>query len=72
MRNRMQETIMKENSILKEIEHPYIVKLHLAFQSATKLYLVMDFHCGGTLEYQVHIRCDIPGGGAQNFLVLEI
>lgn len=29
-----------EKSILERIQHPFIVKLHYAFQSQTKLYMV--------------------------------
>lgn len=38
-----------ERNILVEVEHPFIVKLHYAFQTAGKLYLILDFLRGGDL-----------------------
>lgn len=38
-----------ERNILVDVEHPFIVKLHYAFQTAGKLYLILDFLRGGDL-----------------------
>jgi len=38
-----------ERNILAQISHPFIVKLHYAFQTEGKLYLVLDFLRGGDL-----------------------
>ena len=38
-----------ERDILAEIQHPFIVKLHYAFQTEGKLYLVLEFLKGGDL-----------------------
>ena len=38
-----------ERNILAEVEHPFIVKLHYAFQTEGKLYLILDFLRGGDL-----------------------
>jgi hypothetical protein len=38
-----------ERDILKEVDHPFLVKLHYAFQTTTKLYLIVDFVSGGRL-----------------------
>lgn len=38
-----------ERDILTEVEHPFIVKLHYAFQTEGKLYLVLGFLRGGDL-----------------------
>lgn len=38
-----------ERNILVEMGHPFIVKLHYAFQTAGKLYLILDFLRGGDL-----------------------
>lgn len=40
---------LAERHILEKITHPFIVKLHYAFQTPRKLYLVMDFLPGGEL-----------------------
>ena len=36
-----------ERDILEDVDSPFIVQLHYAFQSVTKLYLIMDFMQGG-------------------------
>ncbi|XP_044756566.1 ribosomal protein S6 kinase 2 beta isoform X2 [Coccinella septempunctata] len=38
-----------ERNILVDVEHPFIVKLHYAFQTTGKLYLILDFLRGGDL-----------------------
>ena len=43
-----------ERKILEFVNHPFIVSLKFAFQSETKLYLVMDYYNGGELFY--HLR----------------
>ncbi|CAD8044860.1 unnamed protein product [Paramecium primaurelia] len=45
---------MNERQILEVAQHPFIVKLHFAFQTPEKLYLVTDFLAGGELFY--HLR----------------
>jgi serine/threonine protein kinase len=44
---------MSERNILQRIRHPFIMTLHFAFQTADKLYLVMDFVNGGELFYHL-------------------
>lgn len=43
-----------ERKILERVHSPFVVALHYAFQTATKLYLVMDFMKGGELFF--HLR----------------
>ncbi|XP_067852942.1 ribosomal protein S6 kinase alpha-6 isoform X3 [Heptranchias perlo] len=38
-----------ERDILVEVNHPFIVKLHYAFQTEGKLYLILDFLRGGDI-----------------------
>lgn len=38
-----------ERNILADVEHAFIVKLHYAFQTPGKLYLILDFLRGGDL-----------------------
>ena len=38
-----------ERDILAQISHPFIVKLHYAYQTEGKVYLVLDFLRGGDL-----------------------
>ncbi|CAD8046865.1 unnamed protein product [Paramecium sonneborni] len=48
--------IQTEKSILSVIDHPFIVKLHYAFQSECKLFLVMDFCPGGDLTKLLDLK----------------
>ncbi|KNC56254.1 AGC protein kinase [Thecamonas trahens ATCC 50062] len=45
------ETQKTERNVLARVDHPFIVRLHHAFQSKEKLYLVLDFINGGELFY---------------------
>lgn len=38
-----------ERDILADVDHPFIVKLHYAFQTEGKLYLILEFLRGGDL-----------------------
>lgn len=38
---------------MAQIDHPFIVKLHYAFQTRSKLYLIMDFINGGELFFNL-------------------
>jgi serine/threonine protein kinase len=40
-----------ERKILESLNNPFIVQLHYAFQTKTRLYLVLDFMQGGELFY---------------------
>lgn len=46
-RRRQVERTITERSILAAVQHPFIVRLHFAFQNNHKLYMVMDFVQGG-------------------------
>eukprot|EP00981_Chlorochromonas_danica_P007259 scaffold1623_cov165-Ochromonas_danica.AAC.11 len=43
-----------EREILTKLHHPFLVHLHFAFQSSSKLFLVMEFLAGG--ELFLHLR----------------
>jgi len=42
-----------EKSILQKIQHPFIVRLHYAFQTKDKLYMILDYINGGELFYHL-------------------
>eukprot|EP01065_Artemidia_motanka_P050575 TRINITY_DN8682_c0_g1_i1.p1 TRINITY_DN8682_c0_g1~~TRINITY_DN8682_c0_g1_i1.p1 ORF type:complete len:382 (+),score=110.07 TRINITY_DN8682_c0_g1_i1:67-1146(+) len=42
-----------EKLLLSRLHHPFIVKLHYAFQDSQQLYLVMDFLSGGELFHHL-------------------
>jgi serine/threonine protein kinase len=54
VKNDQVENTKSEQHILKEINHPFIVRLRYAFQNSEKLYLVMDYYPGGSMFY--HLR----------------
>lgn len=42
-----------ERRVLGSINHPFIVRLHYAFQTAEKLYFVLDYAAGGELFFHL-------------------
>ncbi|KAF0698367.1 Aste57867_11017 [Aphanomyces stellatus] len=53
VQNDQVENTKAEQHILKEISHPYVVRLRYAFQNPDKLYLVMDYYPGGSMYYHL-------------------
>lgn len=51
-KNQVEHTLAERN-ILEKISHPYIVKLRYAFQSAEKLYFVLEYCPGGELFFHL-------------------
>lgn len=51
-RNQVEHT-KTERRVLEAISHPFIVKLHFAFQSPKKLHLVLEYCAGGELFYHL-------------------
>lgn len=45
---------LSERSILEAISHPFIVKLHYAFQTSSRLYLILTYASGGELFSFLH------------------
>jgi serine/threonine protein kinase len=41
--------VFNEKEIIKDINHPFIVKLHYTFQTKTKVYFILDLLTGGDL-----------------------
>lgn len=54
-RNQVEHTLA-ERKVMETIYHPFLMKLHYAFQNATRLYFVMDYLPGGELFF--HLRRD--------------
>lgn len=54
-RNQVEHT-KSERKILEEINHPFLMRLYYAFQSPTKLYMVMDYLTGGEMFF--HLKND--------------
>merc|ERR1712059_73586 len=49
-RNQVKHT-NTERRVLGKISHPFIVRLHYAFQSRTRLHFVLDYCSGGELFF---------------------
>ena len=43
------EHTKSERNVLSSVSHPFLVHLHCAFQTPTKLYLILDYVPGGEL-----------------------
>lgn len=46
-----EQSVINERNLLMQIDHPFIVKLHFAFQAPTKFYLGLEYAAGGELFY---------------------
>ncbi|CAM9347467.1 unnamed protein product [Chrysoparadoxa australica] len=51
-----------ERRVLGNIEHPFLMKLHYAFQTEKKLYLVLDYCPGGELFFHLSRYKRFPEG----------
>jgi len=40
----------ERNVLLKNVKHPFLVGLHFSFQTADKLYFVLDYINGGEVS----------------------
>lgn len=50
---RSKERVLTERNIIKNVDHPFVVKLHYSFQTDEKLYFLLDFLNGGDLFYHI-------------------
>ncbi|XP_060056658.1 serine/threonine-protein kinase Sgk3 isoform X3 [Erinaceus europaeus] len=67
-----QKHIMAErNVLLKNVKHPFLVGLHYSFQTAEKLYFVLDFINGGELFFHLQRERSFPEHRAR-FYAAEI
>ena len=53
IRTKQVENTKVERDIMQQVNHPFVVKLHFAFQNPEKLYFVCDFLNGGELFYHL-------------------
>uniref|UniRef100_A0A8D2B376 Serum/glucocorticoid regulated kinase 1 n=1 Tax=Sciurus vulgaris TaxID=55149 RepID=A0A8D2B376_SCIVU len=58
LKKKEEKHIMSErNVLLKNVKHPFLVGLHFSFQTANKLYFVLDYINGGELFYHLQREC---------------
>lgn len=53
VKRRQIERTKTERKVLSVVDHPFIMKLHFAFQTDDKLYLVLDYCPGGELFFHL-------------------
>lgn len=49
----------ERNVLLKNVKHPFLVGLHYSFQTADKLYFVLDYINGGEVSVLLMCRDDL-------------
>lgn len=54
--------VKAERDLLTAVLHPYIVTLRYSFQTASKLYLVLDFINGGHLFFNLYRQVRVGAG----------
>jgi serum/glucocorticoid-regulated kinase 3 len=52
-RNEVKHIMSERSVLLKNVSHPFLVGLHYSFQTATKLYFVLDYVNGGEIFYHL-------------------
>ncbi|XP_046384338.1 serine/threonine-protein kinase Sgk1-like [Ischnura elegans] len=52
-RNETQHIMSERNVLLSNLKHPFLVGLHISFQTQTKLYFVLDLVNGGELFFHL-------------------
>ncbi|XP_076439808.1 serine/threonine-protein kinase Sgk2-like isoform X2 [Babylonia areolata] len=52
-RNEAKHIMSERNVLLKNVQHPFLVGLHYSFQTADKLYFVLDYVNGGELFFHL-------------------
>ena len=50
---RSERSIKAERELLSQMQHPFIVNIHYAFQDSSTLFLVMDLLTGGDMRYHI-------------------
>jgi len=46
-------SVMNEKKFLCQLDHPFLVNMHFAFEDRDNLYLVIDLMSGGDLRYHI-------------------
>jgi serine/threonine protein kinase len=46
-------SVMNEKKFLSQLNHPFLVNMHYAFQDRDNLYLVIDLMTGGDMRYHI-------------------
>ena len=60
MTKNLKRYALTERNVLSAINHPFMVKLYFAFQTSTKLFLVMNYYPGGDLGKLIARKKGLP------------
>lgn len=63
--------VYNEKDIIKDIDHPFIIKLHYTFQNKKKAYFILDYLNGGDLYTQIMTKGSFKEANAR-FYTAEI
>ena len=61
-------TVVSERNVLMNVRHPFIVTLHFAFQTASKVYMGLDYIPGGDLSFHLISRGAFPEGDVRLYV----
>ena len=68
MTKNLKRYAVTERNVMSVINHPFMVKLNFAFQSPSKLFLVMDYYPGGDLGKLISKKRSIPEEEARKYI----
>ncbi|CAK9185374.1 unnamed protein product [Ilex paraguariensis] len=69
MSRKLQESLMSEIDILKQIRHPNVIRLHEMIEETGKIYIVLEYCKGGDLSMFIQQRQGrIPEATAKHFM----
>lgn len=60
-KNEVRHVMAERDILLKNVHHPFLVGLHYSFQTADKLYFVLDYVNGGevSLSLLFNVECSL-------------
>ncbi len=68
MTKNLKRYALTERNVMSVINHPFMVRLYYAFQSGTKLFLVMDYYPGGDLGKLISKKKTLPEEEARKYI----
>lgn len=68
LNSKIRDGLLKEISILRQVSHPNIVRLHEAIQTEDKIFLVLEYCAGGDLAEYIQRRGRVPEAVARHFM----
>lgn len=70
IKNQQLRYAVTECNVLKQIDHPFIIKLHYSFQTPDYLYMVLDYCPGGDLAF--YVMKDVFEEDEARFFIAEL